>query len=469
MTLETAALTRPSPEVARAAFTTAILLVVRSRELGLPEQEAAGRARFWAGHVPPSAADLPASAYFEALDLIQGDTSGLAPSERGRQASQRRSRWTDDGSVPPARATLSPHLVDDLTAEYIALTLDCEDAQARKGLDPDAVLARHAVPLIRFRLHVCAGDDAGLRTLLESDARWVDTLAVRGRLAMIRYPAPDLNAAARLLAAAHDEFPTSPAITLALAGVRNALSDYNEALRLFDIVLASQPDHPDALLGRVLSQSYLSRHAEAVETATALIELNADHLDLAWYWRAWNRYQRHHLPDAWKDVTRSLSIDPSASAYALAGVIAYARQWPVTAIDRFRAAYALDATHCDAVWTEGLVHVDLEDWRTAAGRFAVAVDCFAQAAEQGRRDFAAAQDAVPANAPGTRQLTLAQERLRSAEQRHAQAAFNAANSYARAHERAQALSYLDVAARHPLLKQKSEELKRQIMKDPGPR
>jgi hypothetical protein len=128
--LETAGAFRKSPDLARAAFSTAALLVVRARELGLPEEVFMERARFWGDHVKPSARQLPPSAFFDALALIQGDTTGLPPSERERRAVQHRVRWTNDGSAPPARAALSPFVGDDVVAEYVALTLDCENGQA---------------------------------------------------------------------------------------------------------------------------------------------------------------------------------------------------------------------------------------------------------------------------------------------------------------------------------------------------
>ena len=115
--LEAAAVLGNSPELARAAFSTAALLVVRARELGLPETPFMESARFWSGHIKPSARQLPPSAFFDALELIQGDTTGLPPSERERRAVQHRVRWTNDGSVPPARAALSPFVGDDVVAE----------------------------------------------------------------------------------------------------------------------------------------------------------------------------------------------------------------------------------------------------------------------------------------------------------------------------------------------------------------
>ena len=462
--LDAAAVRHHSPDLARAAFSTAALLVVRARELGLPEGHFLERARFWSDHIKVSSGQLPPSAFFDALALIQGDTLGLPPAERERRAVEHRGRWTTDGSAPPARAALSPFVGDDVVAEYVALTLDCENGQTLTPRERDQVLARHPIPVIHFRLQVCAADEEGLRSLLETDDRWVDTLAVRGRLAMARYPSPNLIEAARLLGAAHREFARSDSISLALAAAQNALADHSSALALFDDVLTNQPGHPDALLGRLLSLSYLKRHVDAVAAATVLIDLGTEHVADAWYWRAWNRYQLQQLPDAWRDVTNATSSGGNASAYLLAGVIAYARQWPFTAIDRLHTAYAMDSTQCEAVWIEASVHVDRQDWRIAGGRFAIAVDCFGHAADEAKRQL----NAAPTG--DSRPTRIATERLASAEWRLAQSAYNAASSYARAGDKNIAFRYLAVAASHPLMEDKSDELKRQILKhEPMPR
>lgn len=469
--LDAAAVPQPSPDLARAAFSTAALLVVRARELGLPEGQFMERARFWSGHIKLSARQLPPSAFFDALALIRGDTTGLRPSERERRAVQHRARWASDGSVPPARAALSPFLGDDVVAAYVALALDCEDGQTLSQSERDRVLSRHPTPAMRFRLHVCAADEQGLRSLLETDDRWVETLAIRGRLAMVRYPSPNLPEAARLLDAAHRELGQSDSITLALAGLQNALADHPSALTLFDEVLENQPRHPDALLGRLLSLSYLKRHIDAIATATVLIDLDAEYLPDAWYWRAWNRYHLQQLPAAWGDVTHATSSGGNASAYLLAGVIAYARQWPFTAIDRLHTAYALDSTQCEAVWIEALVLLDRENWKTAGGRFAIAVDCFGDAADQAKRRLNAAQQTLHTDPNGGRSMeSIATEQLASAQRRLAQSAYNAANSYARAGDQDTALRYLAIAASYPLMEKKSDELKRQILKhEPAPR
>jgi tetratricopeptide (TPR) repeat protein len=323
---------------------------------------------------------------------------------------------------------------------------------------------------MRFRTALCAPTtDArvtALAAMREADPRWVDTFFFEGSREMIRYPVPDVGRAAGLFALARDAFPGSPAITLALAYARNALSEYDAALALFDRVLVERPTHRDALLGRVLSLSYLNRHADAIRTATELLDLGMYHQGDAYYWRAWNRYRVHLLPPAWDDVTAATKLMVNTSVYTLAGFIAYAQQQLDTAIDRLTEAYRIDATNCEAVWTEALVHVDKQDWTPSSARFATAVKCFTGAAELARHDMAAARDAEWAEALKVRRMADAQKRLDTAEHRRAQSAYNAAGSYARLGQKAEAIAFLDMAAQHPLLEDKAAALKTSIDKLP---
>jgi tetratricopeptide (TPR) repeat protein len=457
------------PDAKHDAFGAALLLVIRSRELGLSDGAALEQARRLRVE-SRSPSGLSADTYFDALRLVSGELTGQSPDERERRDKERRLLWTADGSVPTARTALTPGLQTEMVAQYLALAIDCEDAAARKTLDVDPILARYPVPLMRFRAALCARTTDTLSqqmvALRDADARWVDTYFFEGAREMSRYPTPDVGRAAELFALAHSAFPDSPAVTLALAHARNALSEYDAALALFDRALIEQPTHRDALLGRVLSLSYLNRHQDAIRSATQLINLGMFHQGDAYYWRAWNRYRVHLLPAAWEDVTRATELMVNTSVFTLAGFIAYAQQQLDTAIARLTEAYRLDATNCEAVWTEALVHVDQQAWTPASARFAVAVQCFAGAAEQARRDIAVATSAAWTEALKARRLAAAQKQLATAEHRGAQAAFNAAGSYARLGQKAEAIAYLERAAAHPLLKEKAAALRASVEKLP---
>ncbi len=455
------------PDAARGAFEAAFLLFARSKELGLPEEPARARAEALGSRLPPSPTALPPSAYFDALALITGEASGLDPGEREARGRARRLVWPSDGTTPPARLTLTPALSTDLIAQYVALSVDCDDARLRKEVRADEVLARFGFTLMRFRLTLCGFGTASFESFREADPRWVDTYFFEGRREILRRsPTPDVSKAADRFDSAHEAFPESTAITLALGNARNALSEYDVALSLFDSVLAPSPTHRDALLGRILSLSYLSRHYEAIAGATRMIELGTYHQGDAYYWRAWNRYNVHELPAAWDDVERAGKLMVNTSVYTLAGFIAYARHELDTAIDRLDRAYRLDNTNCEAVWTESLVHVDKEAFTPAAPKFGTAVKCFAAAAEQARREIAETQQAELAENVRARRIAAAQKRIDTSEHRRAQAAFNAASCYARLGQKGEATSFIELAAEHPLMKDKAAALKASIDKLP---
>jgi tetratricopeptide (TPR) repeat protein len=462
-----AASPRAPVDAVKRAFEAALLLAVRSKELGIPEQEPLARARALAARVPaPVAPGLTTADYLAAAELTLGESSGFDPEARERRARERRNAYGTNITEHAARLALTPAVATDAVAAYLAIAIDCDDARARKAINADEVLRQHGTALMRYRLALCALGSDALASFREADPRWRDTLFFEGRREITRRPIADVAAAAGLLAQAHETFPTSVAITLGLAVARNALSEYEPALTLYDSVLADAPTHRDALLGRTMSLSYLMRHPEAIAAASHMIDLGTWHIGDAYYWRAWNRYQLSELEPAWSDIERATKLNVNSGVYMLAGVIAYARKDLDIAIARLQRSYELDNENCEAVWTESLVHVEQQAWPLAAPRFALAVTCFTRTAAQARREIENFEKAAVAEALKKQRIAATQKRVETAEHRLAQSAFNAASSYLRLGEKYVALGHVDTAAGHPLLKEKAAALRATIDKLP---
>jgi tetratricopeptide (TPR) repeat protein len=450
------------------AFEAAILLAMRSKELGLPADQYLSKARVLATNLPASAAPaLPSSTFTDALDAFQGELSGFDPEER--QARTRRSPVPVNGQpvALPARVALQPAFGTSMVIDYLALALDCEDPRARKDVDAAAVLARHDnAPLIQFRLVLCAMRPDLLVPLRERDARWVDTYFIEGRRHMTARPDPDVLKAVQSFAAARTAFPESDAITLALGNAQNALSEFDPALANFDVVLGKVPTHRDALLGRVTSLTYLNRHNEAIASATHLIDLGTWHIGDAYYLRAWNRFQLKELDAAWDDVERASKLLVNTSVYTLAGFIAYARQELETAINRFDRAYAMDRSNCEAIWTGSLVHVERQQWPLATPKFATSVACFADTAARARTESTRLQAAAMDETVKQRRIAVQQKIIDTSLQRSAQAAFNAAQGFLRQGDKSEAMRHVELAAEHPSLHEKAATLRTAIEKMP---
>jgi tetratricopeptide (TPR) repeat protein len=461
-----AASPRPPLEARRRAFETAVLLAVRAKELGIVADAWLTRARSLAQAVPSMPAPaLPSSAYLEAAESFVGETSGLDPEERQARAQRLRSLKAPGGAAAAVRTLLEPALASDLVAQYLALALDCDGGRAGSQVKPEDALARHgAVPLLRYLLALCGSPSEPIGKLREEDPRWTDMLFFEGRRQLTLRPEPDVLKAAEHLSAARVAFPGSTAITMALGNAQNALSEYDAALAAFNSVLDDESTHRDALLGRVMSLSYLTRHPEAIASATKMIDLGTWHLGDAYYWRAWNRYSLKELDTAWDDIERAIRLQRNTSVYTLAGFIAWARQELDTAVDRFDLAFKMDRTNCEAIWSESLVHIDRQAWQSAAPKFSGAMSCFVASAAQARADIAAIEKATYAEALKVKRLAAAEKRVETAEHRKAQSAYNAANIYLRLGEKNPALNHADVAAEHPLLKEKALTLKATIEK-----
>jgi tetratricopeptide (TPR) repeat protein len=454
-------------EARRRAFETAVLLAVRAKELGIVAAWLP-RARSLAQAVPPSPAPALAPAvYLEAAELFVGETSGLDPEVRQARSQRLRSLKAPGGAMTAARAALEPAVASDLVAQYLALALDCDGGRIGNQVKPEAAVARHgAVPLLRYLVAVCGSGTEPIGKLREDDPRWTDLLMFEGRRQMTLRPEPDVLKGAELFSAARAAFPDSTAIAMALGGAQNALSEYDAALATFNSVLEEEPTHRDALLGRVMSLSFLTRHLEAIASATKMIELGVWHVGDAYYWRAWNRFSLKELDTAWDDIERAIKLQRNTSVYTLAGFIAWARKELETAVDRFDLAFRMDSTNCEAVWSEALVHIDRQAWQSAAPKFSRAMSCFTTSGAQARMEIAAIEKATYAEALKLKRLTAAHKRVETAEHRKAQSAYNAASTYLRLGEKNLALNHADVAAEHPLLKEKAETLKTAIEKMP---
>jgi tetratricopeptide (TPR) repeat protein len=471
------AMPRPVPAARQGAFDAAVLIAIRQRELGMFPRATLDRARELAAALPPALPKAPPvavapSVILDAAELVIGDTGGLDPEQRAQFTGRARAPIE---RTNPVRRALDAAVATNLVADYLALAIDCEHAALLESIDPAAILARRGgIPLMRFRLAICPKPgvpaDASIR---EADSRFADTLLFEARVARAGSPTTgiDLPQVVALLTPAHEAFPASFAITMMWADNNQSLAEFETALSGFDAVLSKAPAHRDALIGRTKSLSYLMRYDEAIVTATSLIDLGTWHIGDAYYWRAWNYYSLKNYEPAWQDVEKALTLLSNSSVYMLAGLIEYARVNLPMALQRFDHSFALDRTNCDAMWMSALVNVDQQAWAPASPKFSAAMSCFVAAASRAKFELEQLDAAIlrGKKEPTPRQLKQRdtfQKQIITAEERAAQAAFNAAQGYARAGQKTVALNHIDIAIAHPKLKEKAEALKAAIEKLP---
>jgi tetratricopeptide (TPR) repeat protein len=349
-----------------AAFEAAVLLVLRSKELGLPFQSFLDRAR---ALVPGPAWNI----YLDVAAAVPLDPFSADRDEVLEYAVQQRrpvpvlDQWRRDLAAGPA----SP-----LFNAYVDVSLACSVPQLnqRDAATTAAKAAFGHVPLIQYRLGICGHPDL-LDVLVRSDSDFTDLGLERGRAALQR-ERPDYGTALAHWNGMRAEFSVSPTLMMSIGQAHQAREEWTEALAAFEATLSLVPTHRDALLGSTVSLSHLSRHDEAIGTATRLVELRNWFVADAHYWRAWNGYRLGRLAAARSDVDAARALDANASTLLLSGLIAWREGRLDSAEAEFGAALAQDFGYCEAALYLGGVRANARNWPLSLEAFEHAERCF---------------------------------------------------------------------------------------------
>lgn len=436
----------------QAAFETALLVALREKELGIPEDTSLAKAGALA-----TAAGADAVLLREVADYTPVEPTGQDPDKYAQRNT--RDRRTRAGELRALLETTTPSLLN----AYLEVSLDCDDPKARALVKPADLVATYSdTPLLKYRFAICAlGDRQWLDAIREADARWTEIAFFQARRAAAARP-PDLRGALDLFTIAVPAFPRSAAMVLAQAHAERAYGDLEPALASYDKTIALLPTSRDALLGRVITLSYLERHSEAIATATRMIDLGTWLMGDAYYWRARSRYVLKMVDDAWSDAENAIKLAPNTNVYTLAGVIAYDRKDLDVAKDRFARARRLDQGNCTAHSYYALVDAAQNDWPEATPVFSQAMTCFVHANAETRRTIAELEATDTDPVYKARLIADQQKTLRENELKAAQAGYNAAQGFIREGKRSEATSHLQIALEHPELRSQAETLNKLI-------
>ena len=352
-----------------AAFEAAALLVLRSKELGLPTEPWLGRARALA------AGDPSLTPYLTMVEAIPPH-----PMSDDRDALfDVRVRSLARTSLPAWHESLRSGAASNLFRMYLDVALICgfgtlkENEQSFAGqLDAEA-----QAPIYQYRVGICDSSHAArLNALRDGDAAFVDADFALGRYALEDPVQPDQDEALRRLQSAAAAFPRSPVIGVTIGNVYRRWEEWSDALAAYDRVLAMSPAHPEAMLGRVVSLSHLARPQEAIAAASMLIDQGQWHLGEAYYWRGWNRLRLEQHELARTDADRAKTLMSNAAVFVLSGVI----EWRLRRLDaaekEFESAIAIDFGECEAALDLGVVRDERRRPTEALAAFQQARQCY---------------------------------------------------------------------------------------------
>jgi tetratricopeptide (TPR) repeat protein len=351
------------------AFEAAALLVLRSKELGLPTEPWLGRARTLAG------ADVSLAPYLRMVEAIpphpmSEDRDALFDVRARTQARTSLTAWRESLRSGSASSVFRMYLDVALVCGFG--TLKANDESFTGPLDADA-----RAPIYQYRIGIC--DDAHaerLETLRAGDTAFVDADFALGRYAIDDPINPDQDEALRRLHSARTAFPGSPVIAVTLGNVYRRWEEWSDALAAYDAALAASPQHPEALIGRVISLSHLVRPHEAIDAASQLIDVGQWHLGEAYYWRGWNRLRLEQHDLARGDADRAKTLMSNAAVLVLSGVIEWRLRRLDTAEQEFQSAIAIDFGECEAALDLGVVRDERRKPAEALAAFQQARQCY---------------------------------------------------------------------------------------------
>jgi tetratricopeptide (TPR) repeat protein len=423
-------------------FSTALLIAVREKELGLEASPWLERARSLATAATSTYVDIAAGVPWTSV----ANAPDFDPPPRPTP------------TVLQARlAFLTRPEATTLLDRYLLLATMCS---RRGGAPPEHFAAD--VPLLQFRLGICGFDHRqDLDTVFASSARFVEAGFFLARYEMTNtgFGRAQVTRALPLLLDAHEGLPESPIITATLAGVWAARNEYARALTLYDEVLAVRPRQRDALLGRTTVLTYLGRPDEAIATASRLIEFGTWYLGDAYYWRAWNYYNTDRRDPARSDVERARTFQSSDDLLTLSGMIAYDDQRRVDARRDFDAARAVNPANCSAVWYLAVLDVDERLWPAARELFSHATECYRAAALA-----AEAEELSPDLSPEAlvQQQQDRARRLASHRRQEARSALNVAMLSLQLGDRDAAKRFAEIAVYHDFPHERAENVLRSL-------
>jgi tetratricopeptide (TPR) repeat protein len=450
---------RARPLIVQRLFEVELLIGLREKELAIDSTASEQRAAALAAELAPL---LDGRRVMALADLVPPDAQGT-PRLALRERSAARARGGAVREIEAEVAWLATAPLGEPARQYLHLSVMCSYLRTgrfaidgRQMAESLVLPATAAPPLLRYRAATCGGTRAAaLGALLLDVPRFVEanyfvarmgvgTLQQFGIVAAVREP----------FELAYARFPVSPAVTYLGGQFNQVIGDCKAGLRFYDETLAIHPEHENGLLGRAICLTFLKEPQEAIRTATRLVDMRADNVADAYYWRAWNQWSLKALAEARADIDAAKALRVSGDVYTLAGQIEYDQNDFDPAEKDLQSALSLSdgKQNCTAGWYLGLVPMKKERSLDTGEAFERAMTCYDARVQENEAHLFAIR-ANPNFDPDFKQRQIAgfEAAIKEDRSQYHAASFNAANNFVRAGDIARARPLVDIAARDPAL------------------
>jgi tetratricopeptide (TPR) repeat protein len=437
--------------VASPLATTALLLAVREKELGISSQTFMDKAMEVIRGSPPLSSLVP---YAEIASFFWMQGQGTM-----RDVDERFPWKETEEKLKRSEAGLKEKAREDEFCAYMYLVLKCafanpygmmEDLDELSALYPDSML-------LEYKRAICPEKKADvLEAILAKNPGFYEASYFLGEDALLRGL---LLKAERRLLAAYEGIPESPQITISLATVAFGIEEFERSLGYFEKTLLLAPDYRDALLGKAVCLSYLGRPQKAITVCQKIIGLGFWLLGESYYWMAWNQHELGDNAAAQTNIEQAIGRLPtSTEAFTLSGTIALEKGDLVKAEKDLKEALEFHPANGEAMLQLGNLYVLKKDWPNSAAYFERAGFFYKDAASDLEAKIA---DLEKSELAADRKSALLRRKARQLERTaltKATAFYNAAAGYFNAGQKFKALELAARAAEHPAFQKKAEEL-----------
>jgi tetratricopeptide (TPR) repeat protein len=400
-----------------AAVEAALLLALRSKELGLPYMPWVVQARDRLPHVPE---------WRDYADMVLSVPSDPFSADRDELLQEAAAYRKPRQVLDAWRIHLTGGPGSSLFRAYLDISLACGPLlYAQRDAAMDAALQSFGdAPLMQYRVGAC-GRTATLADALTGEPSLAEAHFELGRAELQREQA-DYEEALRRFRLALAAFPSSATLAAAIGMLHQQREEWAEAVAAYESATTLVATHRDALLGLAIGFSHLSRHHDAIAVASRLIQLGFWYAADAHYWRAWNEYRLDDIAAAREDVDRAKTLDPSSTTLLLSGMVAWREKRIDGAEREFQAALDKDYGLCEAATYLGGVRADQRRWPESLAAFQHAEQCSALSVAANRQaiaDLAATEAGARSHA---RRIASLERAIAEAERRRAEATRNVA-------------------------------------------
>lgn len=259
--------------------------------------------------------------------------------------------------------------------------------------------------------------------------------------------------------AAFEGISESPQIALSLAGIYFATEELERSLEFYEKTLAIAPEYRDALLGKGICLSYLGRPEEAITVLEKNISLGYWLLGESYYWLAWNKHEMKFFVDAAEDIEQAKGRLPTSSeVFTLSGEIASERGEIDKAEKDFKEALEYNRSNSTALFNLGSLYGKKEEWQSSGVYFEKAAFAFENEERSLEDKVTQIEKSTLSAERKERLLRKKKYQLEKILLSKSSAFYNAAASYLNDGQRNKALEMAGRAAEHPSMKAKADEL-----------